>query len=118
MKGRTDPNKITLIRNLKKAAATNQVKIWSVAAEELSKSNRKRVAVNLSHVNRITNPGEPILVLGKILGSGDLTHAIEIAAESYSKTAKHKIIESGSKLLTIEELIQKNPKGTGIRLIK
>lgn len=117
-KGRTDPEKITLIRNLKGVARLNEVKIWSILASELSRPNRQRVAVNLSHLNRVSKPGDILLIPGKVLGAGFLNHKIEVAAESFSISAKTKINRIGGQCLTIEELIAKNPKGNHVRLIK
>jgi large subunit ribosomal protein L18e len=117
-KGRTDPKKVTLIRNLKGVAAENRARIWSLLAAELSKSNRQRTIVNLSHLNRISSPGEYLLIPGKVLGAGSLDHNINIAAEAFSLTAQAKIKKAGGQCLTIEELIEKNPKGSQVRIIK
>jgi len=117
-KVRTDPEKITLIRNLKGAARLNEVRIWSILASELSRPNRQRIAVNLSHLNRVSKPGDILLIPGKVLGAGFLKHKIEVAAESFSISAKTKINKVGGQCLTIEELIAKNPKGNHVRLIK
>ena len=117
-KGRTDPNKTTLIRTLKKAAAKNDTKIWSLLASEMSKSNRRRTTVNISHLNRISSPGEILLIPGKVLGAGIIDHGLEVAAESFSEEAQKKITDAGGQCLTIEELIKKNPKGSQIRIIK
>ena len=117
-KGRTDPNKETLIRNLKGIAAENNAKIWSALASELSRPNRQRVTVNISHLNRVSNPGDILLIPGKVLGAGILDHKLKIAAESFSISAKTKIQNAGGQCLTIEELITSNPKGSQVRLIK
>ncbi len=117
-KGRTDPNKIALIRILRGAAANNETKIWALMASEMSKANRRRVAVNLSRLNRVSSPGDILMIPGKVLGSGSLNHRIEIAAESFSKTAQNKIINAGGQCLTIEELVKRNPKGSQVRIIK
>ncbi|NHJ02254.1 MAG: 50S ribosomal protein L18e [Candidatus Heimdallarchaeota archaeon] len=117
-KGRTDPNKIALIRKLRSAATKNQAKIWKILASELSKSNRKRVAINLSQINRNSSKGDIILVPGKVLGAGNLGHNLEIAAESFSESAQLKIQETGGSCISIEELLNKNPSGSGVRLMK
>ena len=117
-KGRTDPKKETLIRSLKGIANETEAKIWSVLASELSKPNKQRITVNLSHLNRVSNPGEILLIPGKVLGAGTLNHKIKIAAESFSISAKTKIKNAGGQCLTIEELITQNPKGSQVRLIK
>ncbi|MFX0013634.1 MAG: 50S ribosomal protein L18e [Promethearchaeota archaeon] len=117
-KGRSDPNKITLIRLLKGVAAANNAKIWSLLASELSRAKRRRVTVNLSHLNRISSPGDVLLIPGKVLGTGLLNHQLDIAAESFSEAAREKITSVGGHCLTIEDLVKKNPNGSKIRIIK
>ncbi|MFX1285442.1 MAG: 50S ribosomal protein L18e [Promethearchaeota archaeon] len=117
-KGRTDPNKIALIRILMGAANKNKTKIWALLASEMSKPNRMRVAVNISRINRVSSPGDTLLIPGKVLGTGSLNHRLNVAAESFSKLAQMKIKNAGGQCLTIEELVEKNPKGSQVRLIK
>ncbi len=117
-KGRTDPKKTTLIRSLKGVSAEKSAGIWNLLASELSKSNRRQTIVNLSHLNRISSPGEYLLIPGKVLGAGSLDHKINIAAEAFSNTAQVKIKKAGGLCLTIEELIERNPKGSQVRIIK
>ncbi len=118
IKGRTDPNKIALIRFLKGAAAENNTNIWALLASEMSKTRRKRIAVNLSRLNRISSPGDILLIPGKVLGTGSLNHRLDVAAESFSIIAQRKISSAGGQCLTIEELVKKHPKGSQVRIIK
>lgn len=118
IKGRTDPNKIALIRFLKGAAAENKTNIWALLASEMSKTRRKRIAVNLSRLNRISSPGDILLIPGKVLGTGSLDHRLDVAAESFSIIAQKKISGAGGQCLTIEELVKKHPKGSQVRIIK
>jgi large subunit ribosomal protein L18e len=115
---RTDPNKIALIRHIKKAATQNDSRLWTKVAKQMSKSNRKQVVVNLSRINRISSSGEILLIPGKVLGGGSIDHTLEIAAESFSEKAQMKIENAGGQCLTIKELIRKNPKGSNVRIIK
>ena len=116
--GRTDPNKISLIRVLKQTGRKNNAVIWKKLSEELSVSNRNRVSVNLSHLNRITSAGEDVVIPGKVLGAGILSHKLNVAAENFSESAREKITAAGGQCLTFQEIISKNPKGTNIRLLK
>lgn len=118
IKGRTDPNKVALIRFLKGAAAANETKIWALLASEMSKTRRKRITINLSRLNRISSPGDILLIPGKVLGTGSLNHRLNIAAESFSVAAQEKITNAGGQCLTIEELVKKNPKGSQVRILK
>jgi large subunit ribosomal protein L18e len=103
---------------LRGAAAANETKIWALLASEMSKTRRKRITVNLSRLNRISSPGDILLVPGKVLGTGSLNHRLDIAAESFSVAAQEKITKAGGKCLMIEELVKKNPKGSQVRVIK
>lgn len=118
LKGRTDPNKKSLIIALNKAGVEHNATIWKQISKELASSNRNRVAINLSHINRVTNAGDNIVVPGKVLGSGTLTHKLKITAEAFSETAKEKITSTGSQFLSFEELLKSNPSGANVRIIK
>ncbi len=111
----TNPEIIQLIRNLKKQS--KEAGIWLDVAENLAKPSRHRVAVNLSRINRYTEKSETIVVPGKILGSGNLDHAVTVAAFSASEKAKAKMAAAKAKYLSISELVEKNPTGSNIRII-
>ena len=42
---------------------------------------------------------------------------IEVAAWKFSKTAREKIEKAGGKCYSIRELVEKNPKGSNVRII-
>ena len=87
----TNPELISLIRDLKKQSQENQSEIWQSLAERLTTSKRSRVAVNLSRLNRYTKKGETVIVPGKVLGAGKPDHPLTIAAFNFSTMAKNKI---------------------------
>lgn len=114
---KTNPNMVGLIRMLKKKSRENDTGIWKCAAIVLEKPSRRAIALNLSSISRNTDDGDVVLVLGKVLASGDLDHKLKIAAVSFSDKAKSKVSTSGSSLVSIEELVNSNPKGTGVKLL-
>ena len=114
----TNPQLIQLIRTLKKQSNQNNAKIWRDVAAFLSKPSRQHIAVNMSGINRNTQKGDTIVVPGKILGSGDLDHALTVAAFSASEKAKSKLEVAKAKYLSIEELMAKNPSGSNIKIIR
>lgn len=116
--GPTDPNVRFLITKLRKASIEHNAEIWRVVSRTLLKPRRKRPAVNISKINRYTKDGDVVLVPGKVLGSGNLTHKVTVAALSFSETAKEKIKKVKGKALSIEELLKKNPKGTNVILMR
>ena len=115
--GLTDPNTRAIINALKKTSTKHDVKIWKRVAELLSRPSRKRATVNVGKIERHTNDGDVIIVPGKILGSGTLTHKVTVAALNTSASARSVIIGAGGTLITINELLAKIPKGKGVMII-
>jgi large subunit ribosomal protein L18e len=113
----TNPELVNAIRFLKKSAKENDAKIWRKIAEVLSRTRRKRIAVNLSRVNRYTKEGETIVVPGKVLAAGEIDHPVTVSAFAFSRPVIAKIKKAKGKCLSYAELVKKNPKGTGVRII-
>ena len=112
-----NPKCIEIIRILRKKSNETEAKIWRAVAEKLEKSKHRRLSVNISHINRHSCDGETVIVPGKVLGAGTLDHKIYVAAFNFSKMAKEKIERVDGECLTIQTLVQRNPKGTGIKII-
>jgi large subunit ribosomal protein L18e len=113
----TNPELINLIRLLEKHSRENKASIWRDVAERLAKPKRRRVAVNISRLNRYTEKKETVAVPGKVLGTGEINHPITVAAFSFSVRAREKITASKGKCLPFSDLIKKNPKGSNIKII-
>jgi large subunit ribosomal protein L18e len=114
----TNPQLIQLIRFLKKQGNENEAKIWRDVAKHLAKTRQQRAAVNLSRINRNTQKSDMIVVPGKILGSGTIDHTVTVAALNASEKAKEKLAAAKAKYLSIPELVEKNPKGSNIKIIR
>ena len=114
--GPTSERMKKLLISLRKASAKENAPIWKVAREVLGKSTRSKVEVNIDRIGRFVKEGETALILGKVLSDGELKHKITVAAYSFSKVAKEKIYQIG-KAITVEELLEKNPKGKKVRII-
>lgn len=113
-----NPELLNVIRSLKKKAKENDADIWRDIATRLSSSKRRRVAVNLSRINRYTKEKEIVVVPGKVLGAGKLEHSLIIAAFNFSKQATMKISAAKGKSLTIPELLKSNPKGSNVKIME
>jgi len=114
---RTGPTSLelkNLIDLLRMQASKEKVRIWQRVADDLSYSTRRRREVNLSRINNQSKSKETIIVPGKVLGTGDITKDIKIAAWHFSKSAKDKL---GNNAISLAELIKGNPKGKGCRII-
>ena len=114
----TNPEVIQLIRFLKKKGNENEAKIWREVAKHLSKTRQNRAAVNLSRINRHTQKSDTIVVPGKILGAGAIDHTVTVAALNASEKAKEKLAAAKAKYLSIQELVEKNPKGSNVKIIR
>lgn len=106
-----------LISNLKRASTQNEADLWKRIAYDLEKPTRQRRIVNLSKISRYCNEDEVVVVPGKVLGSGELSKKITIAAYQFSEQAKEKIKEAKGAHIGIDELMKKNPKGKKVRII-
>ncbi|MEZ5334966.1 MAG: 50S ribosomal protein L18e [Methanolobus sp.] len=107
-----------LIAALKEETRQNGAAIWRDVAKRLEKPGKNHAQVNLSKINRYAKDGETVLIAGKVLGSGLLDKAVTVAAYNFSATAMEKIAEVGGKCLTIEEIMEENPKGSGIKILQ
>ena len=117
MKASKNPRLEELIRELEVKSFQEKVKIWKDIAERLAKPRSRMREVNISRIVRYTKEGDLIIVPGKILGSGDITHGITASALAFSKQAKEKIIKAGGECITIRELMERNPKGSKVKII-
>jgi len=110
--GPSDYYKRKLIRDLWKTKR----KIWKKISKKISSPRKNQVEANLYRINKKTKPKDTIVVPGKILANGELKHKLTIACLNCSEAAKKKIEASGSKLISIEALMEQNPTGTGIKV--
>ena len=60
---------------------------------------------------------EIIVVPGKVLGSGEISKKLTVAAYKFSEQAIEKIKAAKGTSMELEELIKKNPKGQKIRIM-
>ena len=114
----TNPELVKIIRFLKKQSKEQKAGVWGDVAEALSKPRRIRASVNLSRINRHTERSDIVIVPGKILGTGALDHALTIASLDLSSKAAQKLKAAKAKYLSIIELVEKNPTGANVKIIR
>jgi len=115
---KTDPSLIALIFDLKATSRDNESAIWRDIALRLEKPKRNWAETNLSKIERYAKDGETVVVPGKVLAAGSITKKVTVAAFSFSEKAKAAIAESGGKAVSIRELMDANPKGSNIRIMR
>ena len=106
-----------LATDLYKFSSENKVNLWRRLADDLLVPTREKKLVNLFKIDMYAKDGDVIVVPGKVLGTGDISKKVTVSAFSFSKSAVEKIRNAKGNVLTIQELLQKNPKGKDVRLM-
>jgi len=114
---KTDPGLVALISDLKRGSRERNVAIWRDIALRLEKPGRNWAEINLSKLERNANEGDVIIVPGKVLGAGKLTKKVTVAAYRFSDGAAAAIEAAGGKKLSIPQLVEENPTGSGVRIM-
>jgi len=115
--GPTNVHLKNLIESLRNKSFETNSSFLLTIAKKLKKPRRRKIKVNLSDIERNTEKNDTVIVPGIVLAAGELTKPINIAAWKFSAKAEEKIKNSKGKCLTIDELIKKNPKGKGVKII-
>jgi large subunit ribosomal protein L18e len=106
-----------LIGELKKQSSVQKVKLWNRLASDLSGPTRQRRVVNLYKIDKLAKDDETIIVPGKVLGTGEITRKISIAAFTFSGSALEKLKQGKCKVMTINQILAENPKGKKVRIL-
>jgi large subunit ribosomal protein L18e len=115
--GPTNPIIKGMIEDIRNRGYRENVPFLIKLADEMEKPRRSKAEVDLSKLNRVCKENELVVIPGKLLSSGILKKPLRVAAASFSMTAVQKVQEAGGKVLTIEELIKENPKGTNVKIV-
>ena len=76
---------VTHIANeLKIASKKNDAPIWLKLAKTALKSNSNQKTINLKKINDNSDDGSAIIIPGKVLGTGVISHKIVLASFSIS----------------------------------
>lgn len=110
-----NPQMQSLLSSLQEAG--RNVALWKKVHKDLSRPSRKRASVNLYKIAKYARDGETVIVPGKILSIGELDKGVTVAAFNCSAKARDKITKAQGQVLSIEELLAKNPKGMKVRVI-
>jgi large subunit ribosomal protein L18e len=120
MAKRTGPTNVhlrQLIVGLEKVAKANSATVWKDVAKALAKPRRQKVEVNLVDIDRYAEKGQTVVVPGTVLAKGDLTKEVTIAAWRFSPAAEEKIKKANGTILSIGELLEKNPNGKKVKIM-
>ena len=112
-----DPQTIDLIKSLRKASWEKEAPIWRDIAKRLEKPRRSWAEVNISRISRYAKKGETVIIPGKLLGSGEIDFPVTVAAVKASRQAVLKIREAGGEVISLKELMDRNPGGKNVRIL-
>ncbi len=101
---------VKLVSDMRKLSIEKKVDFWKKIAQELEKPTRRKREVNLSKIPSVVNKGETAVIPGKLLGKGKVD--FEIAAYQASESSK-----AGNKVISLDELMKKNPTAKNCRII-
>ena len=93
-------------------------KSWRSVAQIVSGSRRNYSSVNLDRLNSECEDGDTVVVVGKILGNGDLTKKLKVCALYFSASAIHKIKHAKGETVRLVDEINKNVSAKGVKLIR
>ena len=100
-----------LVETIKLANKHNLLQL----GKRLSGPTNLQSKVNLNELNELKET--KVLVIGKVLGKGDIKKKIEIAALGFSESAKEKLKKAGCEMKTIKQEIEKNNDLKGVKVI-
>lgn len=106
-----------LAYDLKKASKSNDAPIWLRLSKLAQKPSRARRTVNLHKISKLTKDGDAVVVPGKVLGTGNISHKITLCSFAISNTAATKITKSGGKIISFEEMTKQFPTGKDVSLL-
>lgn len=102
---------------LKRTSKSSGARIWLDASKYLSKSVSRKPKVNVGKISRLTKKDDVVLIPGKVLGGGTVSHRIIVGAYSFTKSAAEKITVAGGDALTIPKFLERYSSGKDVMLI-
>lgn len=101
-----NPEMKKMIEDFKKKSAGKGM--FNALAEKLNRPRRKCYEMNLDRLEKFANAKETIVVPGVVLGKGNLTKPLNVAAIKFSGSARQKIEKAGGKCMELSDIDEKN----------
>jgi len=112
MRRKTD---MYLVKTIVSAKKENK---WVEVAHFISGPTRKHSKVNLNQIDKETKEGDTVIIPGKVLGEGEISKKVRIAALGFSESAIKKLKDKKCEAVSIDEEIKINPTAKGIKIIR
>jgi large subunit ribosomal protein L18e len=97
-----------LITKLEAKGRDENKPFWGTLAKKLNRPRRKAYEVNLFSLEKHAGKGT-IVVPGYVMGTGDITKPVTVAAIKFSAKAEERIRKAGGKTMDMEEFTESKP---------
>lgn len=74
--------------------------------ELIKKPSRKRIRVNLYKIDKYSKDGDNVVVPGKVLSTGKISHKLKLSAVEYSAEALKALKEAQCTVVDIAEMVK------------
>jgi ribosomal protein L18E len=108
---------LKLVALLEKTGRKNKAAVWLACAERLRAPARRLSEMNLSRLGAVTKEGEVVAFPGKLLGEGEVKHALTIGYFKASRAALVKLKTAKCEAVPLARLAERNPGGKKVRII-
>lgn len=115
--GPTNPQLSQLITELRSVAYSQKNGLWKRIADDLERPTRQRRIVNLSRLSRNTQENDVVVVPGKVLASGELSHKLTVAAWKFSDGAREKVHAAKGTTIALSEFMKQKSDLTKVKII-
>ncbi|MDI1495330.1 MAG: ribosomal protein L18e/L15 [Cenarchaeum symbiont of Oopsacas minuta] len=111
------PSMSRTVSVLEKTSNDNDSPIWSKLVKMAKgKTSTKRV-INIKKIAKYTSDGDSVIVPGKVLGTGSISHKIILYSFSISDSAANRIMAAGGSVKPISDAIKNHPTGKGLIML-
>ena len=102
---------------LAKHGKATKANFWKDASEAVLASRKNRPVVSIGTISKNSKEGANVIVPGKVLASGSLSHKVTVAALSFSEGAKKKIVESGGRCVLLSDFMENSKDVKGVLVL-
>ena len=106
-----------LIGKLDEKGSRENVPLWGTLAKKLNRPRRKGYEVNLFSLERNADGKGTVVVPGTVLGSGDITKPLKVAALRFSGKAEEKIKKAGGHTMSLERFMEETKSVRGVKIM-
>ncbi|UCD03375.1 MAG: 50S ribosomal protein L18e [Candidatus Aenigmatarchaeota archaeon] len=105
-----------LIAKMEETGRQENKPFWRALAKKLNRPRRKAYEVNLFSLERYAGK-ETVIVPGYVLGTGDITKPVNVAALKFSAKAEEKIKKAGGKVMDVFDFVESRPNLKTVKIM-